>query len=54
MTSLSTHVLDTAGGVPAQGMTITLLHDDRVLFSGVTNEDGRCPGLTDIAVGAGA
>jgi len=54
MTSLSTHVLDTAGGVPAQGMTTTLIHDDRVLFSGVTNEDGRCPGMKNIAVGAGA
>ncbi|GBQ96595.1 hydroxyisourate hydrolase [Asaia lannensis] len=54
MTSLSTHVLDTAAGKPAVGMGVTLLHDDRVLYSGVTDSDGRCAGLQDIDVSAGA
>lgn len=54
MTSLSTHVLDTSHGVPAAGMTVTLLHDDRVLYSGTTNRDGRCPDLGEVDVGAGA
>jgi 5-hydroxyisourate hydrolase len=46
MTTLSTHVLDTAHGHPAAGMAITLT-DERgdVLFCGETNADGRCPAL---------
>ncbi|UWQ20159.1 hydroxyisourate hydrolase [Jannaschia sp. W003] len=43
--SLTTHVLDTAGGTPAGGMTIDLFRiegDERVhLASAVTNDDGR-------------
>jgi len=54
MTTLSTHILDTASGRPAEGMQVTLLHDDRVLFEGVSNADGRCPDLKEIAVGQGA
>ncbi|NVN04348.1 hydroxyisourate hydrolase [Asaia spathodeae] len=54
MTTLSTHVLDTASGRPAAGMRVTLLHDDRVLFSGVTDSDGRCAELKAIGVTAGA
>jgi 5-hydroxyisourate hydrolase len=42
---LSTHVLDTTNGVPARGVEITLLHEGAAWFEGVTNEDGRCPGL---------
>ena len=52
MTTLSTHVLDTAHGCPAAGMAVTLLTSDGVvLFSGVTNADGRCPGLPDPGAG---
>ena len=43
---LTTHVLDTAGGHPAAGMTIALYHldgEDRMLVKKVkTNADGRC------------
>jgi 5-hydroxyisourate hydrolase len=46
MTTLSTHVLDTAHGCPAAGMALSLLAEDgTVLFSGMTDADGRCPGL---------
>ncbi len=46
MSTLSTHVLDTAHGRPAAGITLTLTQDDgTVLFSGQTDGDGRCPGL---------
>jgi len=44
---LTSHVLDTARGVPAAGLTINLyrLDDDRRhLASCVTNPDGRCDG----------
>lgn len=52
MTSLSTHVLDTAHGCPAQGVAIELLSGDgALLFAGVTNADGRCPGLPPVAPG---
>ncbi|WP_174292609.1 hydroxyisourate hydrolase [Sphingomonas bacterium] len=46
MTSLSTHVLDTAHGCPAAGMAVRLAAGDWVLASGVTDADGRCPALT--------
>lgn len=43
---LTTHVLDTANGRPAGGMTVTLYraNGDRLerIKSVVTNEDGRC------------
>lgn len=41
---LTTHVLDTANGTPAQGMTIELYRldgDRRLLTTTVTNDDGR-------------
>ncbi|XP_071973497.1 5-hydroxyisourate hydrolase-like isoform X1 [Engystomops pustulosus] len=50
-TLLSTHVLNTAQGIPARGLTITLskLEANQTrwvqLSRSVTNEDGRCPGL---------
>lgn len=41
--TLSTHVLDTAHGCPAAGMTVTLRDaGGAVLFAGETNSDGRC------------
>ena len=43
---LTTHVLDTAHGVPAAGMAIELFSVDgvqrRLVKSTVTNRDGRC------------
>lgn len=45
MSSLSTHVLDTAAGQPAAGMAVRLFADGRMLFSGETNADGRCSTL---------
>ncbi|MGK6312563.1 hydroxyisourate hydrolase [Neorhizobium sp. DT-125] len=48
MTGLTTHVLDTASGTPAQGLTIDLyrLAGDRreKIKSVVTNSDGRVDG----------
>ena len=42
MASLSTHVLDTAGGRPAAGLRITLESaDGTVLAEAVTDADGR-------------
>lgn len=52
MSSLSTHVLDTAQGKPAAGVALTLSSGDgTVLFSGQTNGDGRCPGLPPLDAG---
>ena len=44
----TTHVLDTAHGFPAAGVALTLARLDgdwTVVATGVTNADGRCPGL---------
>ena len=38
---ISTHVLDTAHGRPAEGVAITLENDRGVIAHGVTNADGR-------------
>lgn len=55
MTTLSTHVLDTMHGCPAVGMAVTLHGADGVpLAAGVTDADGRCPGLFPPALAAGA
>ncbi|MET0238498.1 MAG: hydroxyisourate hydrolase [Sphingobium sp.] len=45
MTTLSTHVLDTAAGRPAAAMTVRLLAGGELIFVGETNSDGRCPGI---------
>ncbi|NP_001038917.2 5-hydroxyisourate hydrolase [Danio rerio] len=48
---LSTHVLNIAQGVPGANMTIVLHRLDpvssawNILTTGITNDDGRCPGL---------
>ena len=39
--SLSTHVLDTAAGEPAVGVTVELLHDADPVASAATDADGR-------------
>ncbi|MFD1106403.1 hydroxyisourate hydrolase [Sphingobium olei] len=52
MSSLSTHVLDTAHGCPAAGIALQLFDKDgALLFSGVTDADGRCPGLPALSPG---
>uniref|UniRef100_UPI003AAB2D28 5-hydroxyisourate hydrolase n=1 Tax=Centroberyx gerrardi TaxID=166262 RepID=UPI003AAB2D28 len=48
---LTTHVLNTAMGVPGSNMAISLYRLDpstavwSLITTGTTNEDGRCPGL---------
>jgi 5-hydroxyisourate hydrolase len=44
MGRLTTHVLDTAKGKPAQGMKIDVMKGDKILKSVVTNSDGRIDG----------
>ncbi len=53
MSSLSTHVLDTMHGRPAAGMAVVLSGPEGEIARGVTNADGRSPGLapTDLAPG---
>jgi 5-hydroxyisourate hydrolase len=41
VSTISTHVLDTALGRPAQGIRVTLETSDDVVGSGVTDADGR-------------
>jgi 5-hydroxyisourate hydrolase len=41
MATLSTHVLDTASGRPAPGVSVLLEKDGAVIARGVTDADGR-------------
>ena len=41
LSTLSTHVLDTARGRPAQGVAVQLLHGERQIAAGETDADGR-------------
>ena len=44
MATLTTHVLNTANGIPAAGMRVELRGlDGAVRADSVTNADGRCP-----------
>jgi 5-hydroxyisourate hydrolase len=49
MSSISTHILDTARGTPAAGVAITLYkqesHKWEAIGSGATDNDGRVPDL---------
>ena len=45
MATLSTHVLDTATGRPAPGITVTVEKDSNVIARGVTDADGRIASL---------
>jgi 5-hydroxyisourate hydrolase len=46
MSSLSTHVLDTAAGLPAEGIAVRLeTRAGELLDEGVTNADGRIGSL---------
>ncbi|EDV18424.1 hypothetical protein TRIADDRAFT_35134 [Trichoplax adhaerens] len=53
MISLSSHVLDTARGVPADNMNITLITPDGKEYQATTNDDGRCKdwGIEDFTPG---
>ncbi len=55
MSTLSTHVLDTALGRPAQGIRVLLERDGTTLGSGVTDADGRVRDILtgDTQLGAG-
>lgn len=47
MSTLSTHVLDTMHGRPAAGLEVTLIAPQGEVIRGITNADGRCPGLVE-------
>jgi len=49
MATISTHVLDTSLGKPAQGIRVELESGGAIVGSGVTDADGR---VTDLASGA--
>jgi 5-hydroxyisourate hydrolase len=51
MSGLSTHVLDTAHGRPAAGVSVRLTRHGMLLYEGHTNADGRCPGLPSVQSG---
>jgi 5-hydroxyisourate hydrolase len=50
--SVSTHVLDSVTGRPADGVAVALWAGDELLAEGVTDADGRCR-LVDGATAAG-
>lgn len=45
VSQVTTHVLDTAAGRPAKGISIRLSNLGHVIAQGITNEDGRIPDL---------
>jgi len=47
VSTLSTHVLDTALGKPAAGILVTLQQDRIVVQKAQTDADGRIPAFTD-------
>ena len=49
--SLSTHVLDTAAGGPATGVTVELLHGDELVARAETDADGRARLSDSLALG---
>ena len=48
---ISTHVLDTGRGVPAQGVRVQLFHGDDLVADRETDEDGRVRDLADVTPG---
>lgn len=52
MTTLSTHVLDTMSGRPAQGLKVMLWSADALLAEGETDADGRLRAFPELAPGA--
>ncbi|UXA70713.1 hydroxyisourate hydrolase [Xanthomonas prunicola] len=53
MSTLSTHVLDTASGRPAAGVPLRLFAGDTLHFEALTNQDGRCPDLSALTLQPG-
>jgi 5-hydroxyisourate hydrolase len=51
MTTVSTHVLDTAEGRPATGVRVELLRGAELVGSGETDADGRISALAEIEPG---
>jgi len=51
MSSLSTHVLDTASGKPAAGVRVVLRQGGSVLADGLTDADGRLRAFPELAAG---
>lgn len=47
MSTISTHVLDTSLGKPAEGIRVTLRRDDSLIGSGTTDDDGRVRDLLE-------
>lgn len=45
VSQVTTHVLDTAAGRPAKGISIRLSNHAHVIAQGITNDDGRIPDL---------
>jgi 5-hydroxyisourate hydrolase len=45
MSGISTHILDTAAGKPAAGVSVHLFLEEGLLNSVITNQDGRVPDL---------
>ena len=50
MSTISTHVLDTSSGRPAEGIKVTLERGADILATGLTNSDGRVPGFPEVGV----
>ena len=50
---ISTHVLDTERGAPAQGVRVELYRDDELLGADLTDEDGRIAELSAVALERG-
>ena len=55
MSTISTHVLDTSLGKPAEGFRVTLHRDASLIGSSVTDADGRARGFlaTDSSLSPG-
>lgn len=55
MSTISTHVLDTSIGRPAQGVRVTLEQGAEIIGTGITDADGRVPEIRGgEPLGAGA
>ena len=51
MTTVSTHVLDTAAGRPAEGVRVELWNDVDLVGDGATDADGRIGRLAEVEPG---
>ncbi|RFF66972.1 hydroxyisourate hydrolase [Xanthomonas campestris] len=53
MSTLSTHVLDTAAGRPAADVALRLFAGDTLCLEAATDADGRCPALATLHLAGG-